>query len=72
MGAIWNSVQAMPNSSMWWPIILGGLWSVIMFWPRSDGGGIGFSLALVAPAWFTLGPVAVAWIGWAVIVAAIG
>lgn len=69
MSAIWNSIQAMPHSSMWGPIALSGLWSLIMVWPRADGGGVGYSLGAVAPAWFTMGPLAVAWAVWAIIVA---
>lgn len=73
MTAIWNSVQAMPNSSMWWPLITGGLWCLYMLWPRVDGGNVPYGCyATVAPAWFSLGPVAAVWAAWAAIVAVAG
>jgi hypothetical protein len=72
MQPIWTSAAAMPNSSMWWPLILSGLWAFIIMWPRYDGGHIPYSLGLVAPGWFTLGPIIAVWVIWAATVVALG
>lgn len=73
MSAIVNEIVAMPHSTMWWPIIIGGLWGIWMLWPRVDGGGVPFGgYANVLPAWFTLGPIVFVWVAWAILVALSG
>ncbi len=69
MQKIIEAFAAMPNSSLWWPIIFGGAWSLFCFWPRRDGGMIPYNIALAAPGWVTLGPILFFWLAWAVIVA---
>jgi hypothetical protein len=72
MHKIVESAAEMPQSSMWWPIMLGGLWCLIMLWPRHDGGGIPYVIGAVAPAWFTLGPLVLVWLAWALAVMVFG
>jgi hypothetical protein len=73
MTAITDSVAAMPNSSMWWPIILSGLWSFYMVWPRLDGGGVPYGgYANMLPWWASLGPIIFFWVAWAGAVAIAG
>lgn len=69
MDNIYQSIVAMPHSSMWWPIILGGAWCLFCLWPRFDGGGIPYVIFVVASVWFSLGPVVFVWVVWALIVA---
>lgn len=67
------SISAMPQSSMWVPLIITFFWCLYMVWPRVDGANIPYGgLANVVPAWISMGPLVVIWVAWAVAVAILG
>lgn len=73
MKNIGSSISAMPQSSMWVPIIITFIWCIYMLWPRVDGGNVPYGgLANVLPAWISVGPLVIVWIIWAIVVFVFG